>query len=87
MRESTIEKKAVQLAKQKGYLTFKFVSPNNRGVPDRMFIKEGVVFFIEFKAKDKKPTLLQYEIIRQIDAQGVKVYVVDDVKDLEGVLC
>ena len=45
--ESKISKKAIDL----GYLTYKFTSPSNRGVPDRIFInKKGEIFFIEFKS-------------------------------------
>lgn len=68
-------------------MTYKFVSPNNRGVPDRIFIKNGRVFFIEFKAPNKKETKLQdfnFEIIR---AENIEVFVVDNILELEGILC
>ena len=50
IRERDIEKKACDLAKAAGWLVFKFVSPSQRGVPDRIFIRQGRIVFIEFKA-------------------------------------
>ena len=69
MRESVIERKVCEFAeKQLDCLVRKFVSPGNRGVPDRMFVfPHGTVAFIEFKAPGKKPTALQ---LREIDFLG-----------------
>lgn len=78
MLEKTIEKKVVEHAKKLGFWTRKFVSPNNRGVPDRIFAYKGRIFFIEFKAPGKKLTALQnLEHSKMADA-GMHVYVVDD---------
>jgi len=60
-------------------LAYKFVSPSNRGVPDRLYIKSGKVIFIEFKAPGKKPTALQTKILKQINDQSVPAYVIDDI--------
>lgn len=50
MKESQIEKRLVQLVCQRGGLCYKFVSPGNRGVPDRIVITpDGRVFFVELK--------------------------------------
>jgi hypothetical protein len=80
MNESHIEKKVCEYAKSKGWLTYKFVSPSNRGVPDRLFLRKGNLFFIEFKAPGKIPTKLQSKIISKIKDQGFLVYVVDDIE-------
>jgi len=78
--ERDIEKRVVAHAKSLGMLCYKFTSPACRSVPDRMFItKEGVVFFIEFKRLGQKPTSAQEVEIAKIRAQGVKVFVVDNV--------
>ena len=79
MKESTIEKKTCEYAKSKGFLVFKFVSPNYRGVPDRIFIRAGKVFFIEFKTPGKKQTELQLKMTKDIQSQGLNVYICDDV--------
>lgn len=80
IRERDIEAKAVKLAKDNGWLTYKFVSPSQRGVPDRIFIKDGIVVFIEFKAPGKKPTALQAATIKKMQAQGCEVHVCDSVE-------
>lgn len=68
-------------------MTYKFISPQNRGVPDRIFIKDGNVFFIEFKKLGEKPTPLQTHVISDINDHGGKVFVVDNVEILEEILC
>lgn len=86
MRESLIERKCCQWAKAQGWLVFKFVSPNNRGVPDRLFIKDGHHVFVEFKAPGKQPTALQHRTAERMREQGAKVYVIDSVEDFINVM-
>lgn len=80
MRESEIEKKVSEYAKAKGWLVYKFVSPSQRGVPDKIFIGGGEIFFIEFKAPGKKPTKLQDKIFNKIRGELFEVYIIDDVE-------
>jgi hypothetical protein len=81
MLESAIENKVCDLAKKAGWLSFKFVSPAQRGVPDRIFIKTGRVVFIEFKAPSKKPTPLQDHIMRKMVDAGCEVWVCDSIEE------
>ena len=80
MRELKIEATVCRYAKTLGWETYKWVSPNNRGVPDRIFIRQGQVVFIEFKAPGKAPTVLQQKIIARLVNAGVDVHVIDDIK-------
>lgn len=80
IREKDIEKKVVDLAKKAGWLAFKWTSPSQRGVPDRIFIKDGSVVFIEFKAPGKKPTQLQAQTIRKLRDHFMVVHVCDSVE-------
>jgi|TARA_R110000787_G_scaffold11723_2_gene38540 Holliday junction resolvase len=80
MLEAPIEKAVCKYAKDKGWLVYKFVSPANRGVPDRIFMKDGEVFFIEFKATGKKPTKLQQSVISKMRDNLMTVYVVDSIE-------
>lgn len=80
MRESAVEKKVCAYAKKKGMEVYKFVSPGRSGVPDRMFIYNGCVCFIEFKAPGKKPTSLQKHEIQVMHSQCVRVAVIDNVE-------
>lgn len=81
MLEREIETTVCNFAKSKGWLVFKFSSPNHKGVPDRIFIKAGRFLMIEFKAPGKKPTALQVKTINGIREQEVEVYVIDNVKE------
>lgn len=79
MLEREIEKKVVTYAKNKNFLAYKFTSPSNRSVPDRLFISPtGNIFFVEFKRKGKLPTKLQNYTINSMLSRGVKVSVIDD---------
>jgi hypothetical protein len=85
-RESEIETAVCDYAKSKyRWLAYKFVSPSNRGVPDRIFIRNGDVFFIEFKAWKNIPTKLQKRVITKIRDYGIDVYVVDNVEQGKGI--
>jgi len=75
MRESKIEKEVSRYAKGKGWLVYKFSSPGQRGVPDKIFMKDGVMFLIEFKATGKHLRKLQERIADRImNLGGFKVY-------------
>ena len=81
MKEKQIESKIVKKAKELGFLTYKFSSPSNRGVPDRMFISpHGEVFFIEFKSAKGKLTKLQEKVIKDIGEYGVGVFIINSVE-------
>ena len=79
MTEKQLEKAIREKATELGYLTYKFTSPSNRGVPDRIFINSlGYIFFIEFKSKDGKLTALQKKVHEDFGKRRVSVYVIDD---------
>lgn len=75
--ESTIAKKALEL----GFLTYKFTSPSNRGVPDRIFInKNGQIFFIEFKSPSGKVTALQRMVFSKLIHRDIPIYLVNNIQ-------
>ncbi len=77
--EAKIEKKLKRWAKDNNCLTYKFSSPANRGVPDRIFIGPGgKVLFLELKAPGEKPTALQNKRIAEIVDQGGQATWTDD---------
>ncbi len=79
MTEKQLEKALREKATELGYLTYKFTSPSNRGVPDRIFINPlGYIFFIEFKSKDGKLTALQKKVHEDFGKRRVSVYVIND---------
>jgi hypothetical protein len=84
--EKKLERRCTDVAKTHGWWTRKFSSPSNRGVPDRIFIKEGMVWFIEFKAPGKKPTPLQAHEMQEIANHGGHVFALDNVEDFKKLL-
>lgn len=65
-----MEAALVRYAGQHGIYTRKFSSPAHRGVPDRVFIKGGVVLFMEVKRPGEEPTPLQLHEIADIVQHG-----------------
>tara|TARA_Y100000310_G_scaffold325691_1_gene389523 strand:+ start:1507 stop:1821 length:315 start_codon:yes stop_codon:yes gene_type:complete len=81
-KESEIEKAVGLHAKKLGWLFWKFTSPTQRGVPDRILVHDGpLIVFIEFKRPGGKLTPLQTKKIEKLRSRGVDVYVIDNVKD------
>lgn len=64
--------------KKLGGIAYKFTSPGNDGVPDRIvLLPKGVISFVELKAPGKKPSKLQKVQINRIKKLGYDVYVID----------
>jgi len=79
MRESTIEKSVCAYAKTKGCITLKLAGQNQRGQPDRLFIRDGKALFLGFKAQGKIPTALQLRWLLNLHEQGMTVAWCDDI--------
>jgi hypothetical protein len=89
--EKSIEAAVTKYAKAQGCLCYKFVSPSNRGVPDRIIIgPTGKVLFLELKAPGRVPTPLQKHVIAQLVGKGARAGWVDSldgaVRMMEGIL-
>ncbi len=69
--ESDLEKKVRLWAIQNQILCYKFTSPGRSGVPDRLFLKNGKVAFVELKGPGKSPTPLQMREIVLIKSHGI----------------
>lgn len=87
MREKYIERKLMMKVKEYGGICPKFVSPGYDGMPDRIvLLPKGKFAFVEVKAKNKKPRPLQKSRHRMLNRLGFKVYVIDDVNQIGGVV-
>ena len=65
-----------------GFLYFKFVSPNNPGVPDRLVVcPDGAVFFVELKTVKGVLSKQQQVCIWQLLENHAKVYLVKGMGD------
>ena len=79
MRESTIERAVCAYAKTKGCLTLKLSGQNQKGQPDRMFLRDGRIMFIEFKAPGKRPTALQARWLERLTEHTFAATFCDDI--------
>lgn len=75
--EKDVEEKWCKVARKAGWKAYKFSSPGNSSVPDRMFVRNGFVFFIEFKRPGGKPTPNQIEEHKELRKRGMTVLVID----------
>lgn len=73
-------------ALRKGFLCYKFVSPGQNGVPDRVLIGHGRVAWVETKAPGEKTRELQDEVIRAMREHGATVFVADSREQVDEIL-
>lgn len=87
MKEKQIEQKLIRAVCRCGGLALKLVSPGFNGVPDRLLLfMEGKVAFCEVKAPGQKPRPLQVHRIEQLREMGFKVFVIDGVEQIGGMI-
>lgn len=87
MREKTIEQKFREAVKNAGGLALKFTSPGWDGMPDRLaLLPGGRMAFVEVKVPGKKPRPLQLARHRTLRQLGFRVYVLDDEKQIGGII-
>lgn len=84
--EKKLERRCCDVAKANGWWTRKFSSPSNRGVPDRIFLKDGKVIFLEFKAPGGQPTKLQQHELEQIRDHGGQAGWTDNIEFFKEIL-
>lgn len=78
MLEKELEAKLRDAVKQQGGRAYKFTSPGNTGVPDRLVVfPDGQIGFIELKQTGKKPTKNQMLQMNRLAQLGCKVYLLD----------
>lgn len=76
-KESGAEKYLVKEIKKLGGKAYKFTSPANNAVPDRLIVLKGFpITFVEMKDVGKGPRPLQASEITFLRSQGAQVYVV-----------
>lgn len=81
--ERDAERLLVRGVKKLGGLCYKFTSPGNSGVPDRVVVINGSVFFVELKKPDGKLTPLQvrqHTLLREAGATVFTLHGMDEVK-------
>jgi hypothetical protein len=87
MTEKQLERKFVAAVKAAGGIAPKFTSPGFDGMPDRfILLPGGKAAFVEVKAPGCKPCLLQLSRHGMLRRLGFKVFVLDDVKQINDIL-
>ena len=87
MLEKQIENMLTRSVKKAGGIALKFVSPGFAGIPDRLvLLPDGMCAFVELKAPGKHPRPLQTARHKMLQKLGFKVYVIDSVEQIEGVI-
>jgi len=84
MKESKIEAKLVRMVRARGGLCYKFVSPGNPGVPDRLVVLPGGrVVFVELKTEVGRLASIQKWQLEQLRKRGVEVRVLKGLDEVE----
>ena len=84
VRERDIERWLVGQIKRMGGEAFKFVSPGNDGVPDRMVcMPGGRIYFVELKTEEGGPSKIQTYQIRRFQKLGCDVRIISGREEAE----
>ena len=77
MLERDIERWLGDELRQAGFLYFKFVSPANPGVPDRIVVcPDGMIYFVELKTETGKLSEQQKVCLRELSKRRQQVIVI-----------
>lgn len=89
--EFPIERAVCDWAEANGWHVRKLKWEGRRGAPDRLFVKDGRVVFIEFKKPTVNPESLlsgnQSKEIRLLKEHGAEVHVVASIGTAKNILC
>lgn len=84
MREKQVEQYLIKQVKMLGGLCYKWSSPGQRGVPDRIVFLFGEIHFVEVKTKGGKLSRLQELTIEELKKRGCNVHIVWSKEDVDG---
>lgn len=85
--EKQVEAYLVKRVKALGGKAYKFVSPGNSGVPDRLVCWRGIAVFVELKASGKKPSAQQRAKHRELRGLDFTVFgCVDSYEDVDALI-
>jgi len=86
MREKQVETACVKYAKSKGIVSRKLRYVGVSGAPDRLFLGDGIMWFVEFKAPGKKARPKQELEASIIRKAGGQVDTIDDLLTFKSIL-
>lgn len=83
MREATIEARLVREVRKLGGLCYKFTSPGNPGVPDRIVIlPDGRTIYVELKTEIGRLAKIQQWQLEEMRKRGADVRVLKGMKQV-----
>lgn len=84
MLEKNIEKFLVREVKKLGGLCYKWVSPGNAGVPDRIvLLPDRPALFVELKTEKGEPSKLQKVQIKKLRNLNAPVYILYGLEEVK----
>jgi Holliday junction resolvase-like predicted endonuclease len=83
MKEAQIKTKCTKFLESKGWEVVHLITTNKPGIPDTLAMKNGQIFFIEFKQPGKKPRPLQEYRQMRITQNGFIVTNIQTIEQLE----
>lgn len=84
MKESQIEARLARMVRERGGLCYKFVSPGNPGVPDRLIITpEGRTVYAELKTVVGSLQRIQEWQIEEMRRRGADVRVLKGLEEVK----
>lgn len=87
MKESAIEAKLVRMVRERGGLCYKFVSPGNPGVPDRIVITpEGRTVYVELKTEIGRMSNIQKWQRAELQKRGADIRVLKGLDQVKAFL-
>lgn len=83
MRESRIEKRLLVNIERLNGICLKCSCIGFNGMPDRMVVYHGKVYFVELKAPGEIPRKLQRFVHKMLADHGFDVYIIDSLEGVE----
>jgi hypothetical protein len=84
-KEAKLERSLSQYAKSIGVITLK-LEGGTRGKPDRLYLYNSKVLFIEFKSPSGKPSSLQLIWQRKLRLQGFRCLISSDEAEIKAAI-
>ena len=84
--EKQIEEYLVRKVRQYKGKAYKFVSPGNVGVPDRLVVLPGMLMFVELKTAKGRLTKMQEVQIQRLRDLNQDVYIIRSKKQVDELL-
>lgn len=83
LSEKQVEGRLVLKVKKLGGVAYKWTSPSNPGVPDRLVLYQGNVWLVELKAPGQKPRKRQLVEFERLYRLGFDVIVIDSYEGVD----